>query len=64
MSKTRKLILKLLAPNAFSARPVAHGIARLNHKLANDAVEDDVIVIPVACMRDKVLDRPRRRVRE
>jgi len=56
VSQTRKLILKLLPPDALAARPIAQWITRLNHKLAYHAMEDNVIVISILGMGDEVLD--------
>jgi hypothetical protein len=54
--EARKLVLELLAPDTLAARAVAHGVARLDHELADHAVEDDVVVVAVAGVRDEVLD--------
>eukprot|EP00967_Tisochrysis_lutea_P084238 scaffold117647_cov32-Tisochrysis_lutea.AAC.1 len=38
---------------------IAERVSRLNHEALDDAVEDDAIVVAVACVRHKVLHRLR-----
>lgn len=51
-----KLVLELAAPDGFAAGPVTHGVAALDHELADDAVEDGVVVVAIFRVRDKVLN--------
>lgn len=49
------LIVKLLAPDGLAATSRARRIAGLKHKVDNDAVEDDVVVVASLCECRKVL---------
>ena len=51
-----ELVLELAAPDGLAAGAVALGVAGLDHELTDDAVEDGVVVVPVARVRAKVLD--------
>ena len=78
MFHARKFVLELAAPYALSACAVTKRItglpnvsinfvltaAYLNHKLAYNAVEYDVVVIAVSCMSYKILDGLRCHVRK
>ena len=59
-----KLVFEFAVPDARSPRAVAEGVARLDHKLGNDAVEDHAVVVSAARVSDEVLDGPRRLLRE
>ena len=60
----RKLVFKLAVPDACSARAVAKGVARLDHELGNDTVENHVVVVPATRVSDEVLDGLGRLLRE
>ena len=60
----RKLVFKLAVPDACPARAVAEGVARLDHELGNDAVENHVVVVPATRVSDEILDGLRRLLRE
>lgn len=51
-----ELVFKVSSPTTFSASPVSKGITSLQHKLLDDSVEDDIVVVPVIDVGDKVLD--------
>ena len=51
----RKLVFKLVVPNARPTRAIAKWIARLDHELGDHAVEDDAVVVPAPCVADEVL---------
>jgi len=51
-----EFVLEALAPDAFAARAVAERVACLDHEFADHAVEDDVVVVAVAGVRDEVFD--------
>lgn len=75
-----ELVFKLFSPDTFATGTVAEGIAGLllsvmirlagstdaylDHEFSNHAMEDDVVVVAILCMRDKVLYCLRRGVRE
>lgn len=50
-----ELIFKFLAPKAFSARPIAQRITSLQHKLFDDSVKNDTIIIALSCQSHKIL---------
>ena len=54
MPQRRELVLEFLAPDAFSARAVAEWVPALDHELADHAVEDGVVVVAAARVRDEV----------
>ena len=51
-----KLVFEIAVPDARSACTVAEGVARLDHELGYDAVEDHPVVVPAARVSDKVFD--------
>ena len=51
-----ELVLELAAPDGFAAGAVAERVAALNHELADDTVEDGVVVVAGFGVGDKVLD--------
>ena len=59
-----ELVFKFTVPDARSARAVAEGVARLNHELGNDAVEDHAVVVSAARVSNEVLDGLRCLLRE
>mmetsp|Transcript_7364 Transcript_7364/g.22768 ORF Transcript_7364/g.22768 Transcript_7364/m.22768 type:complete len:240 (-) Transcript_7364:1190-1909(-) len=54
-----ELVLKLMTPDGGASCAIAERVSRLNHEALDDAVEDDAIVVAVACVRHKVLHRLR-----
>ncbi len=60
----RKFILKLAPPDRVPARPVPERVARLDHKLGNNAVEDHALKVAAPRMTDKVLHGLGRLLRE
>jgi len=52
-----KLVLKVPTPTTFSTGSIAKGITGLQHELLDDSMENNVVVITVVDVRDKVLDR-------
>ncbi len=60
----RKLVFEIAVPDARSAGAVAEGVARLDHELGYDAVEDHAIVVSAARVSDEVLDGLGRLLRE
>lgn len=52
----RELILKLIPPDRCSTRTISEWVARLDHKLRNDAVEDDPLEVSTPGVADEVLD--------
>jgi hypothetical protein len=59
-----KLVFELAVPDACSARAVAEGVARLDHELGDDTVENHVVVVPAARVSDEVLNGLGRMLRE
>jgi hypothetical protein len=51
----RELILELVTPDGLSTSTISQRVARLDHKLGNDPVENDAFIVPAAGMADKVL---------
>lgn len=54
------LVVELVAPDAAAAPAGTGGVARLHHEAGDDAVEDDIVVVPPLAERGEVLARPRR----
>lgn len=54
-----ELILEGPSPNTLSACTVSQGITRLQHEFLDDPVEENVVVVPIFGVCDKVLDRLR-----
>ena len=52
-----KLILKLISPDRRPSRPIPQRIPRLDHKLRNDTMEDDTLVVPAARVANEILHR-------
>ena len=52
-----KLVLKLCAPNAFSAGTIPFGITTLDHKVVDDPVEGKAVVIAFLSMGNEVFYR-------
>ena len=50
------LVLKLLSPDTLATRAVAEWVTALDHELSDDAMENSVVIIAVACMGGEVLD--------
>jgi hypothetical protein len=59
-----KLVFELAVPDTCSARAVAEGVARLDHELGDDTVENHVVVVPAARVSDEVFDGLGRLLRE
>ena len=57
MQLTAALVLKLGAVNAFTAAAGAGGVAALNHKILDDAVKNQSVVVALFRQRHKVLHR-------
>jgi len=51
----RKLVFKLVVPDARPTRAIAKWVARLDHELGDHAVEDDAVVVPAPCVAHEVL---------
>ena len=51
----RKLVFKLVVPDARPARAIAKWVARLDHELGDHAVEDDAVVVPAPRVAHEVL---------
>jgi len=51
----RKLVRKLVVPDARPTRAIAKWVARLDHELGDHAVEDDAVVVPAPCVAHEVL---------
>lgn len=56
LQRIAELVFELLAPDALAAGAVAHRVAGLDHEFLDHAVEDDVVVVVPAGVRDEVLD--------
>ena len=52
-----KLVFKVSTPTTLSTSPISKGITSLQHEFLDDSVENDVVVVPIVDVRDKVLDR-------
>lgn len=63
MLQRRELIFELFTPDTFTTRTIAHGITSLYHKLTNHTVEDNVVVVAVFSMCNKILHGLRRSFR-
>ena len=59
-----KLILKAVAPDGFAAGAVAIGVAALDHKVLNDPVEGQAVIVAFFGMGKKILYRFRSKFRE
>jgi hypothetical protein len=55
----RKLVGKALPPDALPAPAGAGGVAPLDHKVVDDAVEDDAVVVAVLGVGDEIFHRLR-----
>ena len=60
----RDLVLKLPAPYRDPPRAVPERVPGLQHEPLDDAVEDDVVIVPVSAVRCEVLASLRARFRE
>ena len=60
----RDLVLELPAPDGDAPGTVPERVPGLQHEPLDDAVEDDVVVVPVSAVRGEVLARLRARIRE
>ena len=60
----RKLIFKLPSPNRVATCSISKGVARLDHELRNDAVEDHALKVATPRVAHKVLDGLRGLLRE
>ena len=60
----RELVFKIAVPDARPARAVAERVARLDHELGYDAMEEHAVVEPAPRMADEVLHRPGSLLRE
>jgi hypothetical protein len=52
-----ELIFKVSTPTTLSTSTIPEGITSLQHEFLDDSVEDDVVVVTIVDVRDKVLDR-------
>lgn len=47
--------MELVAPDALPSGAIAQGVARLHHKVLDDAVEDEPVVVPVLAVHREIL---------
>jgi hypothetical protein len=59
-----ELVFKVSTPATFSTGTVSEGITGLQHEFLDDSVENDIVVVTIIDVRDKVLDRLGRSVGE
>ncbi|MPM57612.1 hypothetical protein SDC9_104434 [bioreactor metagenome] len=52
-----KFVCERAAPDAFTTKPGGSGVAALNDKILDDAMEQHAIVVPLLCKSDKIFDR-------
>ena len=50
-----ELILKIMAPDTGATRTVATRISSLNHKPANDTMENHIVVVSITAVHSEVL---------
>lgn len=60
----REFIFKLMAPNRRSSRTIAKRVPGLDHKLRNNTMEYDALVVATACVANEVLNSLRCLLRE
>jgi hypothetical protein len=51
-----ELVFKVSTPTTLSTSPISERITSLQHELLDDSVENDVVVVTIVDVRDKVLD--------
>mmetsp|Transcript_47858 Transcript_47858/g.79394 ORF Transcript_47858/g.79394 Transcript_47858/m.79394 type:complete len:297 (+) Transcript_47858:373-1263(+) len=52
-----KLIVKHTAPNTFTASRITFRVASLNHKTANHAMKNDIVVVAIQAVHTEILHR-------
>ena len=52
-----EFILKVLSPDALPAHASARRISALNHKIRDDAMKNQAVIVTVFGVRRKILDR-------
>jgi hypothetical protein len=51
-----KLVFKVSTPTTLSTSTISEGITSLQHEFLDDSMENDIVVVTVVDVSDKVLD--------